>query len=120
MKLTTIKSLVAAALAAFALCLGARAANEDKTWMVVDLRTGALSYYGYDLATATNTFNTPLYKTEKMVFRRIPAGLYCKSKKDYKAYLNYKYHLVVEWDKVQGKWAWFVADAKQGKFRKVR
>lgn len=43
-----------------------------------------------------------------------------KSKKDYRAYLNYKYHLVVEWDKVQGKWAWFVADAKQGKFRKVR
>ena len=34
--------------------------------MVVDLRTGALSYYGYDLATATSTFNTPLYKTEKI------------------------------------------------------
>ena len=46
--------------------LGARAANEDKTWMVVDLRTGALSYYGYDLAIATNTFNAPVYKTEKI------------------------------------------------------
>ena len=68
--------LIPAALAAFTLCLGARAANEDKTWMVVDLRTGALSYYGYDLTTATNTFNTPLYKTEKMVFRRVPEGLY--------------------------------------------
>ena len=28
--------------------------------------TGALSYYGYDLATATNTFNAPVYKTEKI------------------------------------------------------
>ena len=34
--------------------------------MVVDLRTGALSYYGYDLAIATNTFNAPVYKTEKI------------------------------------------------------
>ncbi len=34
--------------------------------MVVDLRTGALSYHGYDLATATNIFNTAEYKTEKI------------------------------------------------------
>ena len=72
----TMHRLILAALAAFTLCLGARAANEGKTWMVVDLRTGALSYYGYDLATATNTFNTTEYKTEKMVFRRIPQGDY--------------------------------------------
>ena len=52
---TPIKKLMLAMLAAFTLCLGAWAANEDKTWMVVDLRTGALSYYGYDLATATNS-----------------------------------------------------------------
>ena len=51
----TMHRLIPAALAAFTLCLGAWAANEDKTWMVVDLRTGALSYYGYDLATATNS-----------------------------------------------------------------
>ena len=63
---TPKKKLIPAVLAATMLCLGARAANEDKTWMVVDLRTGALSYYGYDLATATSTFNTPLYKTEKI------------------------------------------------------
>ena len=58
--------LILAVVAALSICLGARAANEDKTWMVVDLRTGALSYYGYDLATATNTFNAPVYKTEKI------------------------------------------------------
>ena len=63
---TPIKKLMLAMAAVLAICLGARAANEDKTWMVVDLRTGALSYYGYDLTTATNTFNTPLYKTEKI------------------------------------------------------
>ena len=63
---TPMTKLMLAAFAATLLCLGARAANEDKTWMVVDLRTGALSYYGYDLATATNTFNTPVYKTEKI------------------------------------------------------
>ena len=63
---TPMTKLMLAAFAAFTLCLGARAANEDKTWMVVDLRTGALSYHGYDLATATNTFNAPVYKTEKI------------------------------------------------------
>lgn len=63
---TPIKKLMLAMLAAFTLCLGAGAANEDKTWMVVDLRTSALSYYGYDLAIATNTFNAPVYKTEKI------------------------------------------------------
>ena len=63
---TPKKKLIPAALAATMLCLGARAANADKTWMVVDLRTGARSYHGYDLATATSTFNTLLYKTEKI------------------------------------------------------
>ena len=48
----------------------------DMTWMVVDLRTGAKSYYGYDFDTATNTFNTAEYKTVKMAFRRVPKGEY--------------------------------------------
>ena len=73
---TPMTKLILAAFAAFTLCLGARAEIDSRTWMVVDLRTGALSYYGYDLTTATNTFNTPLYKTEKMVFRRVPEGRY--------------------------------------------
>ncbi len=63
---TPMTKLMLAAFAALSICLGARAANEDKTWMVVDLRTGALSYHGYDLATATSTFNTAEYKTEKI------------------------------------------------------
>ena len=48
----------------------------DMTWMAVDLRTGAKSYYGYDFDTATNTFNTVEYKTVKMAFRRVPKGEY--------------------------------------------
>ena len=84
-----------AAFAATLLCLGARAANEDKTWMVVDLRTGALSYYGYDLATATNTFNTPLYKTEKMVFRRIPQGWYWVQNGEDHAYMQNDYYMAM-------------------------
>ena len=71
---TPMTKLMLAAAAATLLCLGARADSKD--WMVVDLRTGELSYYGYDLATATNTFNTAEYKTEKMVFRRVPEGCY--------------------------------------------
>ena len=56
---TPIKKLMLAMVAATLLCLGARAANEDKTWMVVDLRTGALSYYGYDLAWRKNAALSP-------------------------------------------------------------
>lgn len=84
-----------AAFAATLLCLGARAANEDKTWMVVDLRTGALSYYGYDLTTATNTFNTAEYKTEKMVFRRIPAGLYWAQDGEARAIMQNDYYMAI-------------------------
>ena len=91
----TIKRLMLAAFAATAICLGARAVNEDKTWMVVDLRTGTLSYYGYDLTTATNTFNTPLYKTEKMAFRRIPAGLYHIQDGTAYAFIRYDYYLSI-------------------------
>ena len=91
----TIKRLMLAAFAATAICLGARAVNEDKTWMVVDLRTGALSYYGYDLATATNTFNTPEYKTEKMVFRRIPAGLYWVRDGSARAFMENDYYMAM-------------------------
>ena len=92
---TPIKKLMLAMAAALSICLGARAANEDKTWMVVDLRTGALSYYGYDLATATNTFNTPLYKTEKMVFRRIPAGLYWVRDGAARAFMENDYYMAM-------------------------
>ena len=92
---TPIKKLMLAMAAAFALCLGARAANEGKTWMVVDLRTGALSYYGYDLATATNTFNTPLYKTEKMVFRRIPQGWYWIQNGEQHAFMQNDYYIAI-------------------------
>ncbi len=49
---------------------------DAKRWMVVDLRTGDVSYYGYDFDTATNTFNTTEYKTVKMAFRRVPKGEY--------------------------------------------
>ena len=49
---------------------------DEMTWMVVDLRTGAKCYYGYDFDTATNTFNTAEYKTVKMAFRRVPKGEY--------------------------------------------
>ena len=92
---TPIKKLMLAMAAAFALCLGARAANEGKTWLVVDLRTGALSYYGYDLATATNTFNTAEYKTEKMVFRRIPAGLYWVRDGAARAFMENDYYMAM-------------------------
>ena len=92
---TPIKKLMLAMVAATAICLGAGAANEDKTWMVVDLRTGALSYYGYDLTTATNTFNTPLYKTEKMVFRRIPAGLYWVRDGAARAFMENDYYMAM-------------------------
>ena len=92
---TPIKKLMLAMAAATLLCLGARAANEDKTWMVVDLRTGALSYYGYDLATATNIFNTAEYKTEKMVFRRIPAGLYWVRDGTARAFMENDYYMAM-------------------------
>ena len=87
--------LILAVVAALSICLGARAANEDKTWMVVDLRTGALSYYGYDLTTATNTFNTPLYKTEKMVFRRIPQGWYWIQNGEQHAFMQNDYYIAI-------------------------
>lgn len=92
---TPIKKLMLAMAAALAICLGARAANEDKTWMVVDLRTGALSYYGYDLATATNTFNTPLYKTEKMVFRHVPQGWYWIKNGTAGAFMQQDYYIAI-------------------------
>ena len=94
MKTPMTKHMLAAA-AALSICLGARAANEDKTWMVVDLRTGALSYYGYDLATATNIFNTTLYKTEKMVFRRVPAGEYFVQNGEKTSNMEFPYYIGV-------------------------
>jgi len=38
--------------------------------------SGERTYYNYSLNTALSTFNCDLYKTEKMVFRRIPQGDY--------------------------------------------
>ena len=46
----------------------------EKTWMVVDLRNGEVSYYDYDFTTATNIFNSVEYKLSKMPFRRVEAG----------------------------------------------
>ena len=69
---TPLKKLMLAMAATFALCLGVKAGSKD--WMVVDLKTGSITYYGYDFDTATNTFNTAEYKLSKMVFRRIAAG----------------------------------------------
>ena len=45
-----------------------------KTWMDIDLRTGAVGYYDLDFAAATNKFNTEEYKTVKMAFRRVERG----------------------------------------------
>ncbi len=92
---TPMTKLMLAAAAATLLCLGARAANEDKTWMVVDLRTGSLSYYGYDLATATNTFNTTEYKTVKMVFRRVAGGEYFVQNGEKIANMEFPYYIGV-------------------------
>ena len=64
--------LILAAFAATVICNGVYAGAKD--WMVVNLKTGDVSYYGYDFDTATNTFNTVEYKTVKMAFRRIEAG----------------------------------------------
>ena len=49
---------------------------QGNTWMVVDLPTGDATYFGGDLGDATNAFNTSEFKTTKMVFRRVPEGLY--------------------------------------------
>ena len=87
--------LILAAIAALSICLDARAANEGKTWLVVDLRTGALSYYGYNFTTATNIFNTAEFKTEKMVFRRIPAGLYWAQDGEARAIMQNDYYMAI-------------------------
>jgi len=90
---TPIKKLMLAMAAALALCLGARAASND--WMVVDIKTGEVFYHDYDFATATNTFSAPVYKTEKMAFRRIPAGLYHIQDGTAYAFIRYDYYLSI-------------------------
>ena len=49
-------------------------AAAKRTWMDLDLRSGIVTYHDYDFATATNVFNTELYKTERMAFRRVECG----------------------------------------------
>ena len=90
---TPTRRLILAAFAAFAICLGARAASND--WMVVDIKTGEVFYHDYDFATATNTFSAPVYKTEKMAFRRIPAGLYHIQDGTAYAFIRYDYYLSI-------------------------
>ena len=90
---TPMTKLMLAAMAATLLCLGARAASND--WMVVDIKTGEVFYHDYDFATATNTFSAPVYKTEKMAFRRIPAGLYHIQDGTAYAFIRYDYYLSI-------------------------
>ena len=68
---------------------------DAKRWMVVDLRTGATSYYGYDFDTATNTFNTAEYKTVKMAFRKIPKGEYFVQEGRYVATMERDYYMAI-------------------------
>ena len=92
---TPIKKLTLAAFTAISLCLVAKAANEDKTWMVIDLRTGVPSYFNYDFDTATNTFNTVEYKTVKMAFRRVSAGEYFVQNGEKIANMEFPYYIGV-------------------------
>ena len=48
--------------------------SRKKTWMTIDLKTGAVGYWDLDFDTATNKFNTEEYKTTKMAFRRVEKG----------------------------------------------
>ena len=49
-------------------------AAAKRTWMDLDLRSGIVTYHDYDFTTATNVFNTELYKTKRMAFRRVECG----------------------------------------------
>lgn len=46
------------------------------TWMIVDLVAQSVSYSDIDIETATATFNTDEYKTDKIVFRLVGKGSY--------------------------------------------
>lgn len=52
----------------------------DRTWLVVDMATGQTAYYADDAAPRDAETGWPwqddVYKTKKMVFRRIPAGTF--------------------------------------------
>lgn len=51
--------------------------EDDATHMVVDLQTGEVEYALWDDQAAANAeYNTDLYKTTKMVLRKVPAGTY--------------------------------------------
>jgi len=47
----------------------------ERKYMVIDLKLGTVEYYA-GTAEQVELFNTNLYKTRYMVFRRIPAGTY--------------------------------------------
>ena len=51
---------------------------ESGDYLIVDLRTGEVSYENMEMgqAAANAKYNSAVYKTTKMVFRRVPAGTY--------------------------------------------
>lgn len=67
------------ALADFTLTASAEPVS-DRTWLVVDMATGRSAYYADDAAPRDAETGWPwqddVYKTDKMVFRRIPAGTF--------------------------------------------
>ena len=67
------------ALADFTLTASAEPVS-DRTWLVVDMATGRPAYYAEDAAPRDAETGWPwqddVYKTDKMVFRRIPAGTF--------------------------------------------
>ena len=72
----TRKNLAGGIALSLSLCCSAAGATSpsQRTWMMVDLVSGIVSYHDYDFTTATNVFNTEEYKSTKMAFRRVQAG----------------------------------------------
>ena len=57
---------------AFSTATGSSTTYAYQPYMVVDLETGGVTYE----SNAPESYNTPVYKTTKMAFRRVPAGSY--------------------------------------------
>ena len=75
------KTEVDSAISKFA-TTGSSTTYANQPYMVVDLETGDVTYE----SNAPESYNTPVYKTTKMAFRRVPAGSYsCTTGKDYAA-----------------------------------
>ena len=67
-----------------------------RTWMTVDLATGAIGYADYDVPTATALFDTLEFKTTKMAFRRVAAGMdYYVQNGAYTAQMTNSYYIGV-------------------------